>query len=101
MQQCYARGPNRSVKEIHTKANAEYAAVYRQIHHLASGKCIVVQIAEPIALLMATEPASALYCSSWRICAAKLRYQAACRAQHPGQNYATMLRDCLRTPCGP
>ena len=60
-------------------------------------KLLLIGTAVLLMTASALQPASALYCSTWRICAAKLRYQAAWRAQHPGQNYATMLRDCLRT----
>jgi hypothetical protein len=47
-------------------------------------------------VFMALRPAHALYCSSWHVCAAKLRYQAAWRAQHPGVFYNASLRQCFR-----
>jgi hypothetical protein len=48
-------------------------------------------------IFMALQPANALYCASWHVCTAKLRYQAAWRAQHPGVNYWAALRGCFRT----
>ena len=58
---------------------------------------VKIFVAAVIAAIASLQPAHALYCSSWHVCAAKLRYQAAWRAQHPGASYSALLGRCFRS----